>query len=349
MKVRGTTITTPIARHAVADDSVVSRKPWSSKNMVDKFGIVETAAGADICITDSSSTPLNGLRIIGADAMGEDGNVHIVGGDGSVTVKVEGKNIADLQKVSANSTIATPSTNAATSNNYDTTITTNADGTFTVTQSKAPSTSSGNYQNGFFSVGFYCPLKVGDVVTISFDFKVTENLKDSTLISSILRGQSLSQSWTTSSLRKFTTTITEKMVSADNWNYIEFRIDGKSGVFSNFQIEYGSAYTGFEEYKEPQTLTVPTPGGLLGNDVDYDEIDFAKGLLIRRCLEQTETPLPADVMEAYSKLHTYKPTTRITNDYGAEMVVEYVADTKTYIDNKFAELQNAILSAGANV
>lgn len=35
MKIRGTTLTTPIARHAVPDDTTVSKKPWSSKNTVD--------------------------------------------------------------------------------------------------------------------------------------------------------------------------------------------------------------------------------------------------------------------------------------------------------------------------
>lgn len=35
MKVRGTTINTPIARHAVTDDTCVSKKAWSSKNTVD--------------------------------------------------------------------------------------------------------------------------------------------------------------------------------------------------------------------------------------------------------------------------------------------------------------------------
>ena len=31
------------------------------------------------------------------------------------------------------------------------------------------------------------------------------------------------------------------------------------------------------------------------------------------------------------------------------MEMDYIADAKTYIDNKFTALQNAILSAGANV
>ena len=62
-----------------------------------------------------------------------------------------------------------------------------------------------------------------------------------------------------------------------------------------------------------------------------------------------ETPLTSEQISAYKTLHTYKPTTIITNDENAYMKVDYVADTKNYIDNKFAELQNAILSTGGNV
>lgn len=54
-----------------------------------------------------------------------------------------------------------------------------------------------------------------------------------------------------------------------------------------------------------------------------------------------ETPiehdLPPEVIEAYKKLHTNYPVTTILNDAGAGMVVEYVADTKNYTDNKIAE------------
>ena len=48
----------------------------------------------------------------------------------------------------------------------------------------------------------------------------------------------------------------------------------------------------------------------------------------------------------YADLHTYKPYTTITNDVGAIMKVEYVADTKAYIDNKFNELATAMLAVG---
>lgn len=46
--------------------------------------------------------------------------------------------------------------------------------------------------------------------------------------------------------------------------------------------------------------------------------------------------------------HTYYPHTTITAE-GAGIAVTYVADTKNYIDNKFTELQNAILASGANI
>lgn len=46
-----------------------------------------------------------------------------------------------------------------------------------------------------------------------------------------------------------------------------------------------------------------------------------------------ETALSDAELNAYKALHTNKPTTTILNDAGAHMKVQYVADTKTYIDN----------------
>lgn len=51
-----------------------------------------------------------------------------------------------------------------------------------------------------------------------------------------------------------------------------------------------------------------------------------------------ETPLSETELAAYRALHTNKPNTTILNDSGAHMAVEYVADTKLYIDNKIAAL-----------
>lgn len=106
-----------------------------------------------------------------------------------------------------------------------------------------------------------------------------------------------------------------------------------------------------------------------------DEINFARGVYVQRCkeiiysneeitepymsttgeltegakvlyvlAELVEIPLDEAMLSAFSALHTNKPNTTITNDSGAWMSAEYVADTKLYIDNKFAELASAIVS-----
>ena len=49
-----------------------------------------------------------------------------------------------------------------------------------------------------------------------------------------------------------------------------------------------------------------------------------------------EIPLTETELNAYRQLHTNKPNTTIISE--VEMQVDYVADPKTYIDNKFAEL-----------
>ena len=61
-----------------------------------------------------------------------------------------------------------------------------------------------------------------------------------------------------------------------------------------------------------------------------------------------ETPIETDLSEeeltAYAALRTNYPTTVVTSDSDPEVgiEVEYVADTKTYIDNKFAELAQSL-------
>lgn len=88
---------------------------------------------------------------------------------------------------------------------------------------------------------------------------------------------------------------------------------------------------------------------VLGIDADMGESEIVslvnawvaeKGITVHYCLA---TPVETALTD-HTKLHTYKPNTTITNDGGAEMAVEYVADTKTYIDNKFAELATAIVN-----
>lgn len=49
-----------------------------------------------------------------------------------------------------------------------------------------------------------------------------------------------------------------------------------------------------------------------------------------------------DEILTFKSLHTNYVNTKIFNDSGAYMKVAYAADTKIYIDNKFAELQSVI-------
>lgn len=97
----------------------------------------------------------------------------------------------------------------------------------------------------------------------------------------------------------------------------------------------------YEPYKS-QALEVPYTLS------EGDFVNYVKGV-VYRAETQTETPLTTEEMEAFKALHTYYPTTTITNSEGDEMSVTYYADTKLYLDNKFGEIQNAILSLGANV
>lgn len=69
---------------------------------------------------------------------------------------------------------------------------------------------------------------------------------------------------------------------------------------------------------------------------------------------QLETPIETDLtpeqLTAYAALTTYKPNTTVTTDSSpaAGIEVNYVADTKTYIDNKLAAISEAILGGKTN-
>ena len=58
-----------------------------------------------------------------------------------------------------------------------------------------------------------------------------------------------------------------------------------------------------------------------------------------------ETDLTPEQLTAYAALTTYKPNTTVTTDSSpaAEVSVDYVADTKIYIDNKLAAISEAIM------
>ena len=60
-----------------------------------------------------------------------------------------------------------------------------------------------------------------------------------------------------------------------------------------------------------------------------------------------ETDLSEAQIQAYKSLTTFKPTSIISNDANAQMEVEYVADTKAYIDNKLQEIAQALVASAS--
>ena len=94
--------------------------------------------------------------------------------------------------------------------------------------------------------------------------------------------------------------------------------------------------------------------GIRVMDTRYTNVnDFISSMGDMKILYALPNPIERDLTEAemvdYTQVHTNYPDTTITNDADAGMDFKYVADTKLYIDNKFAELQSAILSTGANI
>lgn len=58
-----------------------------------------------------------------------------------------------------------------------------------------------------------------------------------------------------------------------------------------------------------------------------------------------ETPLSAEELAAFASLYSNKPNTTVFNDANAGMRLNYVVDTKTYIDQKLAAISAAMLNA----
>lgn len=65
-------------------------------------------------------------------------------------------------------------------------------------------------------------------------------------------------------------------------------------------------------------------------------------VIIGALTDPIETPLTEAEISSFRALHTNKPNTTILNDAGAHMAVEYVADTKLYIDNKITALISGV-------
>lgn len=99
-------------------------------------------------------------------------------------------------------------------------------------------------------------------------------------------------------------------------------------------------------------------GGIWARIKDVGDLDaFNKKLqdavfyFTYKGIPETETDLLEKQLEAYRTLHTNYPTTNVSTDSTpqAGLEMEYVADTKSYIDKKFKELQKALVNTNTQV
>lgn len=242
-----------------------------------KADTVRRATGKMITLRDAAHTPLMGLKLYGKTTQNgtptPDAPIALesAGKDGSVAVKVMGKNLIDYRKA----------------------IPRDSDGqTVTIDESI----------EGLYWTGTYCfiiPVSIpaGTTVRFSCEMESVDPSYDTRLCYYNLNyavGGSMYQdpSGEIKPAEKDVKSISVYKNNTNDLNQVRVR---------NIQLEIGTVATEYEPYKEPQTLTVPTPNGLPGvpvktggNYIDgngqrwvCDEIDFARGTYTKRTKQVT--------------------------------------------------------------
>lgn len=326
-------------------------------------GVTNDASGTVIALSDASSGPLQGLRIYGRTT--QDGtptpeapvDLVSVGDGGSVKVTICGKNLL-------NNTASTMEINGVT-------LTVHDDGSIT-----ANGTATSDVH---FTIGTVC-LQPGEYVLSGCPnggYYNTYNIQYN--FGSNDSGKGLSINVKEGSTKNANVRIVVfSGVTVDNLKFYPM-IRPASITDSTYEPYTGQTLP----ISTPNGLPgIPVTSGGNYTDADgqqwiCDEVDFARGVYVQRIgaidsyageavsepyLSTTgalstgakvlyvlatpiETPIPEDEVAAYAAIHTNKPNTTIYNDAGAHMDVEYVADTKLYIDQKINELATAIVSS----
>ena len=135
-----------------------------------------------------------------------------------------------------------------------------------------------------------------------------------------------------------------------NYAYILPNAKSNSKILSNYSgvnltsaisISRTKAYLGLPEGQELTTSQVVAAFNTKLKEL-YD--GGAPVCVLYQRTTPIETALTAEELAAYAAMHTNKPNTTVYNDAGAGMKLQYVADTKLYIDNKFNELATALVN-----
>ena len=135
---------------------------------------------------------------------------------------------------------------------------------------------------------------------------------------------------------------------ANGQKYVGFNA---SNAEANY-VPMSDRYIGSEWTNTNNKIYVPAKGRAIITDNRFTDLETVKTIIRQEnpcILYKVNTPVfepfSEEVQQAYRALHTYYPNTTVTNDAGAHMEVEYVADTKTYIDKKIDKKLQEIVTA----
>ena len=331
----------------------------ATKAYADALAIIETASGEVVSVADSAAAKLRGLRIYGKSV--QDGvptpdspvEIESVGNGGSITATICGKQLLNFNF--GNYYTDTDGT-IVTGKNYK---------AFLLLLRKNKSIYiSGDFtllNSGTIRVGTFDEIPelgtVGIRSNISKNRSITTN-HDVYIVFSFIPEDSTAE------------TIDQEFAKILNSFMVNY---GDSAL--PWEPYTGKTLT----YPTPNGLPgIPVESGGNYTDEDgqqwiCDEVDFASGKKIQRVgvidsynsesvgdvymsstgqlttgakvlyplSEPVETDLTPEQLAAYAALTTYKPNTTVTTDSSpaAGVSVDYVADPKAYIDNKFSALE----------
>lgn len=339
---------------AIAEETaqIVADREQIDKNTRNKaVSIVLDAEGKSIVVNDASDCYLHGLKVFGKTTQDgtptPDSPVDIINMC-DVEVVISGKNLCHINDI------------ITTNNNYDNTfmgwIEVEPNTTYTLSRASID--------------GLVHLLEYKDNSRTSFASH-NEIFSEKDGVEIKLYGGLLKKTFTTG------TNIKYLALSISSDTKTTFTVEHKHIMLEKaIDVTEYEPYRTIRKCSIPRTLHgIPVASG--GNYTDEngqqwicDEVDFARGVYVQRCkiidgydgedipgvyMSNTgelstgvtvlfalaapiETPLTDAEINAFRALHSNKPVTTILNDAGAYMAVEYVADTKTYIDRKIAEM-----------
>lgn len=126
--------------------------------------------------------------------------------------------------------------------------------------------------------------------------------------------------------------------------------NGKSLCSHFVYKDWGNEETGKYTFDiQGKDVYLSTPEDMTEEELNKKISPILNDIEILVAIEPTFEPLPPETIEAYKALHTYYPTTVVTNNANADMQLDYVADTKLYIDKKIKELVTANIQKTANL